>query len=228
LLLGAALAGPLARKTHTIGLVTAFGAGTLLSAIAYQLVPLSTLTDSLDAAIGFLIGALVYFGADHVIDNSGGAKRTAIAGHHEDEGSGAAMFLGALLDGVPESVIIGVTLALGGSISVAFVAAVFVSNIPEGIAGTVSLRATGLTNGRIVAMWSALVVVSALAASLGFLLSDELPHGGDDLEAFAAGAMLTMLANSMMPEAFSHGGRAAGLLTVLGYLAAAVLAVAQE
>jgi len=171
-----------------------------------------------------LAGALVYFTADYVIDNRGGAHRQAIAGH-EEGGSGAAMFLGALLDGVPESVIVGITLALGGSISVAFVAAVFISNIPEGIAGTISLKMTGLSTGRVLAMWSALVVVSALAAGLGFVLADELPHHGDDLEAFAGGAMLAMLANSMMPEAFKHGGRTTGLLTVLGYLTAAVLAI---
>jgi ZIP family zinc transporter len=225
LLIGAALAGPLARSTRTVGLITAFGAGTLLSAIAYQLIPLSNLVDGLSECLWFLAGALVYFGTDHVIDNSGGAKRQAIAGHDEEEGSGVAMFLGAMLDGVPESVIIGITLALGGSISVAFVAAVFISNIPEGIAGTISLKTTGLSTGRVVVMWSALVFVFALAAGLGFVLSDELPHHGDDLEAFAGGAMLAMLANSMMPEAFKHGGRATGLLTVLGYIVAAVLAV---
>jgi ZIP family zinc transporter len=228
LLIGALLAGPLGRATRTVGLITAFGAGTLLSAIAYQLVPLSTLAESFDVGLAFLAGALVYFVADHVIDSRGGSKRQAIAGHEDEENSGVAMFLGALLDGVPETVIVGITLALGGSISVAFVVAVFVSNIPEGIAGSVSLQAAGLSRGRIYAMWGALVLVSALGAGLGFALSDELPHQGDDLEAFAGGAMLAMLANSMMPEAFKHGGRMAGLLTVLGYLVAAVLAVADS
>jgi ZIP family zinc transporter len=228
LLIGALLARPLGHATRTVGLITAFGAGTLLSAIAYQLVPLSTLAGSADVGIAFLLGALVYFTADHVIDNRGGSKRQALAGHEEEANSGVAMFLGALLDGIPETVIVGITLALGGSISVAFVAAVFISNIPEGIAGTESLKAAGFSRGRIYAMWGALVAVSALAAALGFVLADELPHQGDDLEAFAGGAMLAMLANSMMPEAFKHGGRAAGLLTVLGYLVAAVLAVADS
>jgi ZIP family zinc transporter len=225
LLLGVALAGPLARANRTVGLITAFGAGTLLSAIAYQLVPLSSLVGGIDSAIAFLVGALVYFAADHVIDKSGGGARNTIA-PAEEEGSGTAMFLGALLDGIPEASIVGVTLALGGSISVAFVAAVFISNIPEGIAGTISLRAAGTSNARVLAMWSALVAVSALAAAVGFLAAEDLANEGEDLEAFAGGAMLAMLASSMMPEAFKHGGRLVGLLTVLGYLVAAVLAVA--
>jgi len=131
------------------------------------------------------------------------------------------MFLGALLDGVPEAFIIRIGLALGGSISVAFVTAVFVSNIPQGVAGTTSLRSAGASDRRIFWMWTALTVACALTAA-----ADSVADAGRDAQAFAGGAVLTMLADSMMPEAFQHGGGTVGLVTVLGYLVAAALTVA--
>ena len=137
------------------------------------------------------------------------------------------MFLGALLDGVPESFVLGSTLAVGGSIDAAFLAAVFVSNVPEGAAGTTSLRAIGASSRRVFLGWAALLVLSAVFAGLGFLLADVTPKQGIYVEAFAGGAVLTVLADSMMPEAFRHGGRAVGLLTVLGYIVAGALSVAQ-
>jgi ZIP family zinc transporter len=109
---------------------------------------------------------------------------------------------------------------------VAFAAAVFVSNLPEGVAGTVNLLAAGRTRRAIGRMWLALVLVSALAAGLGFALLQAVPAAdGHLIEAFAAGVMLTMLADTMMPEAFEHGGRLVGLVTVLGFLTAAALSV---
>jgi ZIP family zinc transporter len=145
-------------------------------------------------------------------------RRCLPAGRHK---------FGALLDGIPEAFILGISFALGGSVSVAFVAAIFVSNIPQGIAGTTSLRAAGYSEQKIVRMWTTLTVACAVTAALGYLLAHHLPAEGLYSEAFAAGAVLTMLADSMMPEAFEHGGKTVGLFTVLGYLVAAVLSVAQ-
>ncbi len=222
LFIGEALAGPLARAHRVTGLIMGFGAGTLLSAVAYELIPLSNLQQRGGVAIAFLLGAVVYYAADRLVDGGGGADRQQIEGGAEG-GSGAAMFLGALLDGVPEAFILGIGLALGGSISVAFVTAVFVSNVPQGIAGTVSLKAAGYSGRHIFLMWAALTLACAGVAALGFLLAGWVPADGRDAEAFAGGAVLTMLADSMMPEAFEHGGRTVGLVTVLGYLAAAAL-----
>ena len=136
------------------------------------------------------------------------------------------MFLGALLDGVPEAFILGIGFALGGSVRVAFITAIFVSNIPQGVAGTASLKAAGYPERRIFVMWTALTLTCAAVAALGFLLADWVPAQGLYAEAFAAGAVLTMLADSMMPEAFEHGGRTGGLVTVLGYLVAGALSAA--
>jgi ZIP family zinc transporter len=226
LYIGQALAGPMSRNNRLTGLVMGFGAGTLLSAVAYELVPESSLDEGMGIGVGFILGALTYYVCDRLVDQSGGADRQDIAGG-EDGGSGAAMFVGALLDGLPEAFVLGISLALGGGVSIAFVAAVFVSNIPQGVAGTTSLKAAGYTGRHVFWMWTALTVTAALAAGLGFLLADAVPDQGLWVEAFAGGAVLTMLANSMMPEAYEHGGNDVGLLTVLGFFVAGMLTVVQ-
>ena len=219
LYIGEALAGPMAKRYRATGWIMGFGAGTLLSAVAYELIPASNLRSGLGVGVAVALGATTYFVGDWVIDHRGGDARQDIDGGG-GQGSGAAMFIGALLDGIPEAFILGITLALGSGISVAFVTAVFVSNIPQGIAGTTSLRLAGYSSRRIFAMWTALTVAAAMTAAVGFLVADTVPNQGIYAEAFAAGAVLTMLANSMMPEAFEHGGRLVGLLTVLGYMLA--------
>ncbi|MBB5872836.1 ZIP family zinc transporter [Allocatelliglobosispora scoriae] len=223
LFLGQALAEPMRTRTRATGLVMGFGAGTLLSAIAYQLVPTEALDNGLILAGGLSTGALVYFFADRLLDGRGAATRQNILPEAAG-GSGLAMFLGALLDGVPEAFVLGASLSLGGAISIAFLAAVFVSNIPQGVAGTVSMRAAGYTNLHVAAMWGGLTLACGAIAGVGFSVASSLSDGGLFVEAFAAGALLMMLADSMIPEAYQHGGKTVGLLTVAGYLAATALA----
>lgn len=125
---------------------------------------------------------------------------------------------------MPESIILGMGLAIGGAINLAFLVAVFISNLPEGVAGAINLEAAGYPRGKVLGMWVLLVAVSAVCAGLGV---GRLPEAdGRMAQAFAAGAMLTMLADAMMPEAFQHGGKTVGLFTALGFLLAAVLSVA--
>lgn len=221
LLVGYLLAGR-GLSNRTIGLVMGFGAGALISAIAYELVP-----DSMDGGWGValfvLVGAVTFFLADWLVDSWGGAKRKTIAGTHPG-GSGAAVFIGTLLDNIPESIVLGMGLATGGSIQVAFLVAVFVSNLPEGVAGTLNLSAAGHARRSIFWLWVLLVLVSAVCAALGFGLVQWLPAAdGRFAQAFAAGAMLTMLADAMIPEAYEHGGKLTGLATVFGFVVAAVL-----
>lgn len=207
---------------RTVGLVMGFGAGALLSAIAYELVPASMQAGP-GVAVAFLAGAFVFFGCDWIVDRRGGAQRKAIV-NAETTGSGAAIFVGTLLDNVPESMILGMGIALGGAVNAAFILAVFVSNLPEGLAGTANLEIAGYPRRRIFWMWIALVLLSAACAGLGYATILWSPEATGRLaQAFAAGAMLTMLADAMMPEAFDHGGKAVGLSTVLGFLTAAVL-----
>ncbi len=213
-------------SNRTIGLIMGFGGGALISAIAYELVPESEI-GGWGMAVSFVMGALVFFAGDWLVGHRGGRHRKTIAGKQE-EGSGAAVFIGTLLDNIPESLVLGMGLALGGSISVAFLAAVFVSNLPEGVAGTVNLEAAGHSRRSMLWMWIPIVLVSAACSVLGYALIQWAPTtDGGIVQAFAAGAMLTMLADAMMPEAFEHGGRLAGLFTVLGFAVAAGLSVLQ-
>lgn len=225
LLIGAAVAIWLRPTSRTVGLVMGFGSGTLISALAYELVPEAAKGD-LPVVTGLAVGALTFFIADWIIDRRGGEHRKSIASQQQS-GTGLAIFLGTLLDGVPESLVLGMSLALGGTLGIAFLIAVVISNLPEGMAGTSSMEGAGMSRKAIVGMWLALVIISALAAALGYVLV-QLESGieGSGVEAFAAGAMLTMLADTMMPEAFDHGGKVVGLVTVLGFAVATALAFA--
>lgn len=221
--LGQALARPLARRSRLTGLIMGFGAGTLLSAVAYQLVPMPSLSSALYIGGGLTLGALVYFVADQLLDRRGAGGRHQIRPAN-GSGSGFAMFLGALLDGLPEAFVLGVSISVGGAVSAAFVLAVFVSNVPQGVSGTTSLLAAGHTQRQIFWLWGALTAACAAAAGVGYWMS-AAGSGAIVAEAFAAGAVLMVLADSMIPEAYQHGGRAVGLATVAGYLVATALAV---
>ena len=138
------------------------------------------------------------------------------------------MVQGIMLDGIPESMVIGLGILQAGTVSIAMLVAVFISNLPEAIAGTTGIRAGGWSNGKIFGLWVVIAVICALATVAGFALFDGVSHFWlAFVQAFAAGAILTMLANSMMPEAFKHGGKLAGLFTVLGF-AVSVLVVIME
>ena len=215
------LANPAQR---VIGLVMAFGAGVLISALTFELTQEAFETGGADAvAVGLGLGALAFFGADWLVDRRGGNHRKR-SGGEQAGGSAVAIVIGALLDGIPESVAIGVSLLGGGGVSAAVVAAVFLSNVPESLSAATGLRKAGHSRAWILGLWTAVLLVSALAAGLGnALLGGASPDLVAGIQAFAAGAILTMLADTMMPEAFKHGGNAVGLVTVAGFAAAFIL-----
>jgi ZIP family zinc transporter len=222
--LGQALATPLSRANRTTGLIMGFGAGSMFSAVAYQLVPAESLDDGVVVGIWLSLGALVYFVVDQFLDRKGAGERQRI--QPQEGGSGLAMFLGALLDGLPEAFVLGIGIATGGTVSAAFVLAVAVSNVPQGVAGTTSLVAAGHRQSQVFWLWGGLTLACGIAAGAGFLLSAHIPSRGLAAEAFAAGAVLMVLADSMIPEAYRHGGRATGLATVAGFLVTTALALA--
>lgn len=208
-------------RERTLGLIMAFGAGVLLSAVAYDLV-----LEALDLAagtgipLGIAAGALTFFIGDRVIDQAGGSQRKAV-GKRDVEESPKAIVLGSVLDGIPESIVVGLTLLSGEGISIALFVAVFLSNIPESMAATSGLAASGVSSLRILAMWTSVTVVSGIAAMAGYGLLGSAPLGVVAfVQSFAAGAVLTMLADTMMPEAFEHARQVAGLATTLGFVVA--------
>jgi zinc transporter, ZIP family len=228
LIVGAVIALHSKPSERTLGLVMAFGAGVLLSAVAYDLVLEAVeISGGVGIALGVAAGALTFFVGDRMIDAAGGGNRKAV-GQRDAVGSPKAIVLGTVLDGVPESIVVGLTLLGGGGVSVALFAAVFLSNLPESMAATSGLAAT-VSTGRILALWSSVTVSSGLAAAIGYgVLGDAPAFAVAFVLAFAAGAVLTMLADTMMPEAFKHARRLAGLATTLGFVVAFAIAQAER
>jgi ZIP family zinc transporter len=205
-----------------LGLVMGFGAGVLLSAVAYELVEeaVNTARGEGGTFAGLFVGALVFFGGDTLISRLGYRHRKDIDGE-APEGSPLTIVLGTFLDGIPESAVLGLTLLQTGGIGVSMLVAVFVSNLPESVAATTSLRRGGWSVGAVLGLWSGIAVASGVAAALGYALLDGAsPTVTAFILAFAGGAILTMLATSMMPEGFEHGGRLVGLATTLGFAVA--------
>ena len=209
LVLGALLG--LARRWPpvAVGSVLAFGAGALISAVSFDLVEEgAALGGPGTIGLGLAVGALTYFGLDRALDRGASDGGTALA-------------LGAFLDGIPEQLVLGIGLATGEGVSVGLLVAIFVSNLPEAIGSSTDMIASGRARAGILRLWIAVAVICTLATVGGFAAADAV---SDDLKAaingFAAGALLVMLIDSMIPEAARKGGRAAGLLTVLGFAVA--------
>lgn len=205
-----------------LGSIMGFGAGVLISAVAYELVYESVKMAPATgmATIGFFVGAFTFFASDALIESMGGGDRKAIGASHQTS-LVVPLVLAIILDGIPESVVIGLGILEGGTVSLAMLVAVFISNIPEAVAGTAGMRAGGWSAIRILVLWVVIAIVCAGASAVGYaLLSDMSPNWLVFVQTFAGGAILMMLANTMMPEAYEHGGRLAGVFTVLGFAAA--------
>jgi ZIP family zinc transporter len=221
LILGGLIALRVKISNRVLGLVMAFGAGVLISAVAYELVAdaFEVSHGGGEVAAGLFAGALAFFGGDTYIDRMGGGDRKSTGGE-QASGSGLAITLGIVLDGIPETAVIGLSLLEGG-VSTAMIVAVFVSNVPEAVAATTGLSAARWSSARILGLWTAVMLVSALSALAGYgLLSGDSGGAVAFVQSFAAGALLTMLADTMMPEAFEHGGKLVGLFTTLGFAVA--------
>ena len=229
LLIGAMLGLYVRTGRRVIPMVMALGAGVLMSAVAFGLTDEAYADGGAVAVIvGLALGAATFFTGDTVLARRAGQNRKRSSGqqaHGEREaGSGAALALGALLDGIPESAAIGVTLIGGGAVSVAMVAAVFLSNVPEAWSSAAGMRQDGRSRRYVLSLWATVTAVSALASLVGYSALGQAPPvwvGG--VEAFAAGAIITMLADTMMPEAFEEGGPAIGLVTAAGFTLAFLL-----
>jgi zinc transporter, ZIP family len=205
------LARPWPRKA--VGLVLGFGAGALISAVSFELAEDGVkIAGGLPVAIGLGVGALTYFVASGRVAAMGG---------------GGALALGAFLDGIPEQMVLGIGLASGDEVSIGLLAAIFVSNLPEGIGGATELRAAGRSRKQVLRLWLAVAVACSLATPLGYALiditSDEFQGG---INGFAAGALLVMLVDSMIPDATEQAGRTTGLVTALGFAVGAGLSFA--
>jgi ZIP family zinc transporter len=226
LVLGAAVAWFARVPRKVVASVMAFGAGVLISALAFDLVDDAEKSGGLTPTIiGFLTGAVVYLGANLLLARFGARHRKRSGDEQpsesEQQGSGAAIAVGALLDGVPESVVLGLSLLGGGGVGVPVLAALFISNLPEGLSSAAGMKRNGRSAGYVFGVWIGIAVASGLAGLLGCLLLQDASDGTIAvITAIAAGAILTMIADTMIPEAFERTHMYAGLLATLGFLAA--------
>jgi zinc transporter, ZIP family len=193
-----------------VGLVLAFGAGALISAVSFDLFEEGQrLGGPGTVAVGLAVGALTYFVLDLLVDRMG---------------AGGALALGALLDGIPEQMVLGIGIAAGEGVSVSLLVAIFVSNLPEAIGASSDLRDAGHRPRTIRLLWAGVAVACTLATVVGYGLADVT--SGDlqaNINGFAAGALLVMLVDTMIPEAVQKAGRPAGLVAVVGFSVAAAL-----
>lgn len=223
LILGGLLALWLRIPRRVLGLVMAFGVGVLTSAVAYELIEESFERSAFGVGLGLLTGALTFYAGDTLIDRMGGHNRKRSSGQPADS-TAPAIVLGIVLDGVPESIVLGLTLVADHTVGLAVLAAVFLSNLPEAVAATVGLRGRGWRPVPVLALWAAVTLVSGLAALLGYVSLDTADPGVVAfVNAFAGGAILTMLADTMAPEAYETGGRSVGVVTTAGFFASFVL-----
>ena len=228
LLVGAMLAWFLRVPLSVVAAIMAFGAGVLISALAFELVEDANERGGLLPTVGgFVVGAVFYVVADAVLQRMGaGGRMRADRGGSAATGSssGLSIAAGAVIDGIPESLVLGLSVATGGMVNVAVFAAVAISNIPEGLSSTAGLKSEGRTLGNVAGMWGVIAVSCGIASLLGYLLLEDAGAGPVAfVTAIAAGGILAMLSNTMIPEAFARERMLTGLYAAAGFLTAFTL-----
>lgn len=223
LVIGALVAWYIPVPRAVVASVMAFGAGVLISALAFDLIDEAEATGGLTATLaGFLAGAATYVLANSIVAKRGARHRKRSEDQQPTEGdqpgSGTAIAIGALLDGIPESVVLGLSLLSGKGIGVPILAAIFISNLPEGLSSAAGMKRAGRPFGYVFGIWGGIAVASGVAGLLGCLLLQDAPTVWvAAITAVAAGAILTMVTDTMIPEAFERTHLYVGLIATFGF-----------
>ncbi|MET1031877.1 ZIP family metal transporter [Domibacillus tundrae] len=219
----AALFVPIQKRL--IGYIMAFGTGVLIGAASFELLSESAKNGGfLATGAGFLAGALVFTLLDIVIAQKGAKKRKRSHGQASDQGSGLAIFIGTVMDAIPESIMIGASLLAGKGVSLLLVIAIFISNVPEGLSGTTGLLKSGYSKKKIFLLWLTVLVTSALSAWGGYVFLGSASEAVmAAIAAFAGGGIIAMVGSTMMPEAFQEGGPVVGFMAALGLFVSLLL-----
>jgi ZIP family zinc transporter len=229
LVLGSLVGVYLKISQKTVAIIMGFGAGVLISALSFELMDEAFETGGFQStAIGFISGAAIYSAANYLLSTKGARHRKRSEGQQpseaEQSGSGIAIAMGALLDGIPEAIAVGISMIQGGAVSLATVIAIFISNIPEGLSSSAGMKNAGRSKLFIFGIWAGIAILTSVAAILGYTVFADLTPGVNAATlAIAAGAILTMLADTMIPEAFEKGHNLIGMVTVVGFLCAFML-----
>lgn len=245
LIVGAEVAFAFRLSRFVVGLIMAFGVGALIASVSFELIePALATGETIRVGLGLAAGGLTFFTGDVLIARMGGRGRKRLPdetvtesasrdGDDLDEGdrddsdtehdegggsSGLGIVLGTVLDGIPESAVLGVSLVGGGAVSVPLLAGIWISNFPEAIGSTGNLADSGMRRRSLRLMWWSIALVSGVSAAIGFwAVSNSSLASGSFVSAFAAGALLTMIIDEMAPEAFERSQKYAGLATIAGF-----------
>ena len=222
LFLGALIAWFVNVPARVVASIMAFGAGVLISALAFDLVGEAMAESGLVPTVsGFAVGAIVYVGVNILLDARDARNRRGSA---EGPGTGTGIAVGALLDGVPESMVLGLSMLGGQGVSIPILTAVIISNLPEGLSSTAELKTAGRKPRFVFLLWGGSALAAAISSLLGFtILADAPVELTGFITSLAAGAMLAMICDTMIPEAFRKAHNYTGLLATLGFLVSFVI-----
>ena len=230
LVAGAVLASFVNLKKSIIASTMAFGAGVLVAALTFSLIEeaYNLVNDLVPVVLGFTLGGLSYSIANHILNRKRGTKNRKRS-HGENAGggkdaSGIALMVGSLMDNIPENMALGISLVAGGTVNIVLIAAIFISNFPEGLASSQGMKKNGKSTKQILLLWAIVVAIGTVSSAIGFSV---LANANKDVVSialsYASGAILVMIAESMIPEAFEEGGSKIGLATMAGFAVAFVL-----
>lgn len=205
-------------KEKFLGVISAFGAGALLAAITFGLLEESFKLGGLDnTIIGFIAGGVVFVIGDLVIIKIGGRGHRRV--YDADSSTGWGIVLGAVLDGIPESIALGIGLLLNKTVGLLVLLAIIISNLPEAISSAYDLKRVKKSGKEIIIIWTLVAAAGLIFVILGYSVFSQISQSTTAiLESFAAGAILAMLAVTMMPEAYKESGMGAALATIFGFL----------